>query len=374
VIAGVVGFVLILAVVIMIHEAGHFVLARRFGMKVEQFFLGFGPRIWSTTRGETEYGVKAILLGGYVRIAGMNPFVEPKEEDLPRTYGAKPVWQRTLVILAGPVTHFLMAFVALWTYFTFIGEPRAVTPLVTAVAPTLGGTTSPAAAAGVRPGDEVIAVDGRVMGLNSFVSYTRSHEGVPVEVTLVGREGRRVVTMTPVESVIGGERAPRFGVTLAPGSVLTRTDRGPIDALALAGEELSGQAVLVLRGLGDAFGPEGIVRRYESLFGDRPRSPTDVVSVAGVARAAGGLVSRGYFDQLLFMFVQLNIVVGLLNLLPLPPLDGGHLAVLLVEKVRRRPIDARKLIPVSAAVLVLLVVLMLPVLLLDFFEPLPLGM
>src|SRR2546423_11087437 len=103
--------------VIVVHEAGHFVAAKACKMKVEEFFFGFGPKLWSTRRGETEYGVKAIPLGGYVRIAGMNPFQPTAPADLPRTYGAKPAWQRFLVIVAGPITHFAMAFVVLAIYF-----------------------------------------------------------------------------------------------------------------------------------------------------------------------------------------------------------------------------------------------------------------
>src|SRR5436853_874081 len=99
---GVFLFILLILVVIVIHESGHFTMAKVFGIKVEEFFVGFGPRLWSVRRGETEYGIKALPLGGYVRIAGMNPFQEPSPEEFPRTFGAKPIWQRTLVILAGP--------------------------------------------------------------------------------------------------------------------------------------------------------------------------------------------------------------------------------------------------------------------------------
>src|SRR5438552_9440431 len=102
-----------LVLVIVVHEAGHFTFAKAFGMKVEEFFVGFGPRLWSFRRGDTEYGVKAIPLGGYVRITGMNPFQETPPADIPRSYGAKPPWQRALVILAGPASHFVMALVFL---------------------------------------------------------------------------------------------------------------------------------------------------------------------------------------------------------------------------------------------------------------------
>ncbi len=132
-VVGIMLFILAVLVVVMVHETGHFVTAKAFHMKVEEFFVGFGPRLWSFRRGETEYGLKAIPAGGYVRIGGMNPFQEEAPQDLPRTFGAKPVRQRALVILAGPVTHFLMAFLFLAIYFSAIGAPSDTRPEVASV-------------------------------------------------------------------------------------------------------------------------------------------------------------------------------------------------------------------------------------------------
>src|SRR3954454_8359723 len=110
-IVGQVAFFVVILLIILIHESAHFGFAKAFGIKVEEFFVGFGPRLWSIRRGETEYGVKAIPAGGYVRIAGMNPYQEVSPEEYPRTFGAKPAWQRAVVIVAGPATHFVIAFV-----------------------------------------------------------------------------------------------------------------------------------------------------------------------------------------------------------------------------------------------------------------------
>src|SRR2546426_9742867 len=121
---GYVLFFIAILVVVLVHESGHFAFAKAFGIKVEEFFLGFGRRIWSFRRGETEYGLKAIPAGGYVRIAGMNPFQEPTPEEFPRTFGAKPVWQRAIVIGAGPATHFVMAILFLTFFFIAIGLPN----------------------------------------------------------------------------------------------------------------------------------------------------------------------------------------------------------------------------------------------------------
>src|SRR5436309_5584164 len=127
---GVVLFVVAILGVVLVHESGHFAFAKAFRIKVEEFFVGFGPRLWSVRRGETEYGVKALPLGGYVRIAGMNPYQEPTPEEYPRTFGAKPAWQRALVIFAGPATHFVIAFVLLLALLAFVGVPSTSKPIV----------------------------------------------------------------------------------------------------------------------------------------------------------------------------------------------------------------------------------------------------
>src|SRR5437667_8731330 len=161
-------YVVAILTIVLIHEAGHFVSAKAFGIKVEEFFVGFGPRLWSFRRGETEYGVKALPLGGYVRIAGMNPFQDVPEEEKPRTFGSKPPWQRAVVILAGPVTHFLIAILLLASFFAFIGVAKyqPVVDAVCAINPTSAqlcphaGQPSPAQLAGLRPGDLIVSVDG----------------------------------------------------------------------------------------------------------------------------------------------------------------------------------------------------------------------
>src|SRR5436309_7154334 len=156
---GAILFIVAVILVVIVHESGHFFVAKAFRIKVEEFFVGFGPRLWSFRRGETEYGVKAIPLGGYVRIAGMNPFEQLAPADLPRTYGAKPAWQRVLVILAGPITHFFMALLFLAIYFAALGTPN-YRPVVALVQATVQGVPgpSPAKVAGLQAGDEVIAV------------------------------------------------------------------------------------------------------------------------------------------------------------------------------------------------------------------------
>ena len=136
---GIGAFILALILVIVIHEAAHFAVARAFGIKVTEFFVGFGPKLWSRMRGETEVGLKAIPAGGYVKIAGMNPYETVAPEDVPRTFGAKPIWQRSLVILAGPATHFVLAFICFALWLGFVGQPTLTSPLVVLVPRSLDG-------------------------------------------------------------------------------------------------------------------------------------------------------------------------------------------------------------------------------------------
>src|SRR2546423_8025185 len=156
---GIVLFVFIILTVIVVHEAGHFTFAKLFRIKVQEFFVGFGPRLWSFRRGETEYGVKALPLGGYVRIAGMNPLEDVSPEEYPRTFGAKPAWQRALVIVGGPATHFVIAFVLFALWLGLVGRPAHRGAQFESVQRTLAGSLSPAAAAGLRPGDRVLSID-----------------------------------------------------------------------------------------------------------------------------------------------------------------------------------------------------------------------
>jgi membrane-associated protease RseP (regulator of RpoE activity) len=366
---GIGAFIVALILVIVIHELAHFAVARAFGIKVQEFFVGFGPKIWSKMRGETEVGVKAIPAGGYVKIAGMNPFEEVAPEDLPRTFGAKPIWQRALVIVAGPATHFVLAFLCFAVWLGFVGQPASHGVEVALVAQHLGGTASPAAAAGLRQGDRIVGVDDLDHpNSDDLVAYTTVHAGEPLTFTVV-RDGRTFdVTMTPRLSVVEGEQIGRIGVQVQPVSV-TRETEGPIGSVtggaSLVGENLVG----TVRGVARIFGPTGIGRLFDLVFTDTQRQQTDPASVVGIGRVAGTLASEDRFGDLLFLFGVVNVFVGLLNLLPLPPFDGGHLAVLAIEKIRHRPVDMRKVVPISAAVAGFFIIFTVAVVYVDLVKP-----
>lgn len=364
-------YVAVILFVILVHEAGHYFTAKAFKIRVEEFFLGFGPRLWSFRRGGTEYGVKGIPLGGYVRIAGMNPLQEVPPEDYAGTFGSKPIWQRAIVIATGPVSHFALAILALAIYLAAIGLPRFA-PVVNEVQATLGGRESPASQAGLRAGDRIVEVGGRpVSSQEDFVAFIRSHVGEPVSITIL-RDGRRMtVSTTPVLSSVEGRRIGRLGVVLGGGVMLGRDRASPVQAAGRAVAQTWSMAKAVVLRLGDVFGPSGLRRIGQLVAGSERRRVDDPASLVGAGRLAAQAAQAGVYDVLLGLFVSFNVFVGIMNLLPLPPLDGGHLAVLAVEGVTRRRVDVRRLIPVTALVTGFLIIFMFSLVYLDIVSPLP---
>jgi membrane-associated protease RseP (regulator of RpoE activity) len=366
---GIIVFVISIILVILIHEAAHFSVAKAFKIKVEEFFVGFGPRLYSRRRGETEYGVKAFVLGGYVKIAGMNPYEEISPEDYPRTYGAHPPWQRALVIVAGPMTHFVIAFLLFAAFFAFVGTPTQV-PTIDVVDKVINHQPSPAAAAGLQKGDLIVRIDGIDNPTTDQVrDVIHGAKDEPVVVVVVRDGVRRTVTMTTVFDKDPTVQTRRIGVLFDDHLVRA----GPITAIGDAGHQLWDTSVATVGSLGRVFGPEGIGRVFSLIFGGAERNLNDPTGTVGVARAAGDIASQAGFGALLFLLAGVNVFVGILNLLPIPPFDGGHLAVVAWEKIRGRKVDARKLIPVTMVVVIFLMVWFVSITYLDIFKPIPIG-
>ncbi|MEA2567068.1 MAG: hypothetical protein QOD49_2245, partial [Actinomycetota bacterium] len=370
---GVLLFVATLVVMVMIHEAGHMTAARVFGMKVEEYFFGFGPRIFSFRRGETEYGMKAIPAGGYVKIAGMNPYQTVPESERSRTFGAKPAWQRAIVLVAGSATHFVLAVILLTFSFAVLGRPGNPTTTLQSVSATstqLHGVPGPAEKAGIKAGDRIVGIDGNVISRwEDLQTYIKARPGTPVAVK-VDRGGKLLTfTVTP-EQVTDANNHPvgRIGVSPA-----IAQNKESLPAAAWDGVKGVGSLIVAsVQGIVHLFSPSGIgqvlssVTRSQAARGSGGQS---AVGLVGGARLAGQAVETGQSQSLVGLLALFIVFLGVLNLAPLPPLDGGHLAVLAIEKIRGQPVDPRKVVPVAAFVLSLIVVLAVAVMYADIVHP-----
>lgn len=370
---------------IVIHEGGHFLAAKAFGMKSTEAFFGFGPKLWSLQRGETEYGIKAIPLGGYVRIIGMNPFEEIPTEDEVRTYRAAPFWKKAVVVLAGIFSHFVVALLLLWfvgtvwgvVVFDDDGSPIRTTT-VAAVSELVPGTseTTPAYESGIEASDVIVATNGTaVTSWEGFVDFASTHGGEAVVIT-VDRDGAAidlsstlVVIDRPIvvdgEYVLGTDGEPMteevgfFGVT----PEAERESVGPIAMIGSAVSQFGEAVVMSVRGLWEMI--IGFPKLILSLFGgdDEILDTVRPISPIGLVRIAGPLEST------LLLLAMVNIFVGVLNFVPLYPLDGGHFSVAAYEKVTGRTPNIERMLPVAAAVFIFLVSLGLMGIYLDIFKP-----
>jgi len=321
-----VGFCLL----IILHEAGHYVAAKATGMRVERFFLFFGPTIWSFKRGETEYGVKSIPLGGYVKITGMTP-----EEDIPpevahRSYYRQPVWKRIVVVAAGPAVNIVLAFAILFGVYWANGQEQVNQQ----VAEIRKG--SPAAQV-LEPGDKIVAIDGkRFAGLGAEERLIRFSELVASH-KCEGKQVDGCVAAQPVEVQV------RRDGQLETFSVKPRYDKDAKRALigfAYGTETLEIGPGTAAKEAGDAIWEvaTGTFHVFTHLFEKEQRE--QVSGVVGISDVGHQVVERGLEKSLLLLaFVSLSL--GLVNLLPILPLDGGHIFWSLVEKVRGRPVSWR---------------------------------
>jgi membrane-associated protease RseP (regulator of RpoE activity) len=372
--------------IVMVHELGHFLAAKHGGMKVTEYFVGFGPRLWSFRRGETEYGIKALPLGGYVKIPGMTNLEEVDPADESRLYRDKPFHARLLVAVAGSAMHFLMAFVLLLVLLTFVGVPDNGQVQIAGVS-ALGGKPGPAAVAGIRPGDVVVSVDGKPIGGNvkALTSVVEDHPGEPV-VVVVDRDGRRrELTVTPVNGRThheAGASAPAgsspygiIGVSL--GQPTRRTP--PLDSLRSSGADLGHLMWASIVGVGHLFSPGGVSHQFDQVTSAKAASTaaangTRVSSIVGVVQVATQAAQTG-IGQFLYILVVINVFFGIFNLFPMLPLDGGHVAIAVYEKIRtgRRRVmyhaDVAKLMPFAWLMLMVLGIIILPALLTDILHP-----
>lgn len=464
-------FVASIVLAIMLHELGHFLTARRFGMRADRFFLGFGPTLWSIRRGETEFGVKALPLGGFVRIIGMSPEderlpplavevypdgaevadadldelaraasargVRPQvverivrrtravvaagttpadararlheilvtevgspervgdlahrlvEGDTDRFFHERPAWQRAVVLVSGSVAHFIIAIAVLAGAYAFL--PQWTGGFDTRVAFVEPG--APADDAGLLAGDRVVEVDGVVSDdYQRLRDEIRARPGTPTRL-VVQRDGSLVDLTVVPEPTEDPEASEVVGVVgFVPELDLRRMD--PVAAMehALLGEPSLGNPggfIPMFSGsisaLANVFSPSGIVDILRQATGQEERSMEGAVSLVGAASIAGQ-VGDDALGLVLFLglIAVVNVFIGIFNLVPLPPLDGGHLAALGIERAvnlgrrlrgRREDykLDPRTLAAVAVPVLAILAVIVLALLWMDITDPIRLG-
>jgi membrane-associated protease RseP (regulator of RpoE activity) len=381
---------------VMAHEGGHFITAKKFGMKATRFFVGMGPTVWSTRLGETEYGVKAFPVGGFVKIIGMTSIEEVDPADEPRAFRRFPGWQRVIVLVAGSTVHFILALLLIFglalgigienTNTTQLGTVSACVPasakaLNEATACPPGAAKSPAELAGLRVGDKVTSFEGT--SVTNFTQLTtaikRVKAGATVPITVL--RGGRSLTLHATVVQVPGRSGGFLGIS---GSTVFQSV-GPLRAVTYAGSGFW----QVLDGSGHALAQ--LPGAIPDLFAkNRASTPAgNVSSIVGAANATGQAVAApvGWQDKvsfILLLIASLNVFVGAFNLLPLLPLDGGHIAIVVWERIRsriarwrRRPdpglVDYMKFIPVSFSVFSVLVVIGVILILADIVNPVSIG-
>jgi regulator of sigma E protease len=315
---------------IIIHEAGHFAAAKAVGMRVERFFLFFGPTIWSFKRGETEYGVKSIPLGGYVKITGMNPEEDVPPEHEADAYFRKPVWKRIVVVAAGPAVNVVLAFLILFgvhlvngrsQFDQRVGEVKAGMP----------------AAKVLQPGDRIVAIDGRRFSglpaderLERFAETVGSHK-------CAGEQVDGCVAATPVRIEIERGRQtrtfsiyPRYDKEAERALVGFSYGRRTVDVGFATAASEAGDAIWEVA--------SGTFHVFTHLFESEQRK--QVSGVVGISDVGHQVVEKG-FEKALLLLALVSLSLGLINLVPILPLDGGHIFWALVEKLRGRPASLR---------------------------------
>ncbi|ONI79470.1 zinc metalloprotease [Actinosynnema sp. ALI-1.44] len=348
-IAGIVLFALCVCLSLALHEAGHMLTARAFGMKVRRFFVGMGPTLFSFRRRGVEYGLKAIPIGGFCDISGMTTLDENVRDERPM-WNFK-TWQRTAVMAAGPLTHFLLGFLILFVMAMSLGLPNTASKPV--LASTEGGA---AAAAGIRPGDEIVSVAGKSTPTwQEMVGVVRAQSGpTPVEV----KRGDQLLTFQVTIPRVHRDGVGEIGVIGA--SVQTAFQYGPVDAVGATAAYTGQMFTQTFERLIEM--PQRIPGLVSAVFGGE-RELNSPVSVVGASRLGGEAAEAGLWSIFFLLLAGLNFFLGVFNLLPLLPMDGGHIAVTWYEKIRDKirglrgrpalgPVDYTRLANVTMALVV----------------------
>lgn len=384
-IIGVVLFALGIGLAVALHEAGHMLTAKAFGMKVRRYFIGFGPKIFSFRRGETEYGLKAIPAGGFCDIAGMTALDEVTPEEAPKAMWRYPTWKRVVVLASGSITHFILGFIILYLMAVSTGllnlHDKPLVGNVAACASNLNlktlssdpckpGDPAPAKQAGLQAGDQILSVGGQATPTFTAVTAVVQKSHGPTQF-VIDRGGRQVTVTVDVATV--------QGLTLAE-QARPNPGKQPLTPIGMIGvvpaKYVPYNAVTAVGGTlgftGDMFvnvwqGIKQLPNKVPSLIsaiGGAPRDPNSPMSVVGASRLGGQAIQYSQWGVFWLLLATLQFFLGVFNLLPLLPLDGGHIAVALYERVRDwlrsvrgrpagGPVDYTKLAPLTLVVVFL---------------------
>ncbi len=338
-------FIIVLGLLIFVHELGHFLVAKFFKVKVLKFSLGFGPKVWGRQYGETEYLVSALPLGGYVKMYGENSLEELSDEDTSRAFSHKPVWQRFLIVLAGPVSNLLFPVLLFFLILVSVGIPTPVeTTTIGSVAPE-----SPALEAGLKTGDEILAINGEETETWAEISeIIQTSQEKEVQLTLRRGGERFTVSATPemraVRNIFGEKVGQQYMLGITRKAEITYEESSILEALTGAVSQTGSYIYLTIL---------GIIKIFQQVV---PTS--ELGGPILIAQLAGQQMEAGIVD--FFYFIGLiSINLGIINLFPIPILDGGHLALFSIEAVRRKPLEERTMLIIQQVGLFLLASLMI---------------
>ncbi|QLL24845.1 PDZ domain-containing protein [Actinobacteria bacterium IMCC26103] len=378
---GILAFIFALLFSVMVHEFGHYLTARKFGMRVSEFFLGFGTRIWSHQRGETEFGIKAIPAGGYCRIEGMTPDDEMAVGEEGRAFYRASSGKKLIVLGAGSFLHFALGYLLLLLLVAGVGVNQ-VLPAIDTVAPN-----SAAAAAGFQKGDEIVAINGdRNTNWQSQLNKIRNSKGANLTFTIKRGGAELEISAAPrMTNIDDGSSRYVLGIINKFGTKRLSPVKSVTSSAQLTWHLTTTSAKSLVQL------PTKIPALWGQTFGGEKRDQNGLVGVVGVARVSGQAASSGALTvserlgTFILIVASLNIFVGLFNLLPILPLDGGHMAVAIADEIRAlfarlrgkaRPaaIDVKVLTPITAVVFVVLAALTVLLLIADIFNPISLNL
>ena len=374
---GILAFAVALLLSVMVHEFGHYITAKRFDMKVSEFFLGFGKRLWSFRRGETEFGIKAIPAGGYCRIEGMTPRDHMPAGEEERAFYSASSLRKLIVLGAGSFAHFVIAFILIFSIFFGVGF-NALLPTVAKVSPD-----SAAAASGFQVGDEILAIDGVVVK-DWAKDSLKIAQSQGRQLTFSIKRNTEKITISASPTYLAAEKRYMLGIVTKVGIKHEGFVQASKDATSASGT-LIRESVKSLIAL-----PTKVPQLIRQTFGHEKRDPNGLVGIVGAARVSGDAVSSNKLSNterigtFILLIASLNIFVGLFNVLPLLPLDGGHMAVAIADEIRAffarlrgkpRPagIDVNVLTPITMGVFAVLAVLTVILLIADIFNPVSLN-